>query len=122
MKRNDTRSVFVYGNLWEYKVGRTAVSFYGPEGEKFHKTFNEIFQQEKIASHPQITPSFIGAYIKNVILADRFENQKMNICEHCNKRKPDVILRKNPYAAEINEDYTKHYLCNDCSDLLADEI
>jgi len=122
MNRTDTRSVFVYGNEWEYKIGRTALSLYGPEGEKYHRKFTEVFNRKVITIQPQITPAFIVAYIQNVILPEKFGVNKMNTCEHCKKQKPDVILRVNPYAAEINEDFTKHYLCVDCSANLAEEI
>lgn len=34
-KRNDTRSLFVKGQPWEYKIGRRFTIIYDPEGRKF---------------------------------------------------------------------------------------
>ena len=35
-------------------------------------------------------------------------------CYCCNEVKEDVEYRENPFSAEIHDDHTKHYICNDC--------
>jgi len=36
-------------------------------------------------------------------------------CESCGQYKEDVEYRENPYNAEIYDDYSEHWLCDNCS-------
>lgn len=48
----------------------------------------------------------------------------MKKCSICKGMKPnkEVRLRENPYRAELNGDYTKVKICDDCIEILKDEI
>ena len=82
--------------------------------------FNEIRSQKAIDSGiGYLNPAEILNYILTKIIGDEPKHQK---CVSCGNIKPDVYLRHNPYKVEINDDYTRHYLCNDCVANLAEEI
>lgn len=103
-------AVFVHENMWEFTLGRTHVSLFGPEGEVIH------VENNLISPIPEISEAVIKNYIENVILKERFESEGMLTCEYCDKKKPDVIMRPDPYKYEINEDETEHLMCNECVD------
>lgn len=48
--------------------------------------------------------------------------KKLKRCSHCGKKKKDVKLQTNPYESDVNGDYTKELLCDDCVDELCQEI
>lgn len=37
---------------------------------------------------------------------------EMNECEYCGKL--TKYFRENPYQAEVNQDYSEHWICDDC--------
>ena len=42
------------------------------------------------------------------------ESPENNACSQCKKVKPDVTMREDPYAAEIEGDHTLILLCDEC--------
>lgn len=114
MKRTDTRPLTVNGQSWEYKIGRNTVAIYDPEGNRYFVKFTELQASES----PKINPALILSHILTKILKD-FKPRK---CSACHMKKEDVVLRINPYAAELNDDNTKHFICNDCVTQMAEEI
>lgn len=129
MKRNDTRALTVKGQPWEYKIGRNTVAIYDPEGNRFFPKFYEVGQKtnnrydpnrDEYVSNYLLNPAIIVNYIETKILGIEVPSNKK--CIHCQMVKADVYLNVNPFAAEIHEDYTKHYLCNACCNELAGEI
>ena len=118
MIRKDTRPLTVNGNQWEYKIGRKCVAIYDPEGNRYFPRFTEMTN----ADSPSVNPALILNHIQEKILKPKFIAVGMNKCYSCNKKKKDVILRINPFNAEIHSDYTKHFMCKDCSDRAAEEI
>ncbi len=46
---------------------------------------------------------------------------KENKCEYCGS-KENVEFQQDPYQAEINNDFTDHWLCDECVELAGDEI
>jgi len=120
MQRKDTRPLTVNGKLWEYKIGRNTIAIYDPEGKKYFPKFTDFYTEQAIASKQSyFNPATILNFILTKIL---LEEPKHHKCKCCNRVKSDVRLRCNPFAAEINEDYTKHYFCDECVSDLADEI
>lgn len=114
--RKDTRKITVFGNIWEYKIGRNTVAIYDPEGRRYFPKFTEILGES--LDNGNLNPSAIINHIKSKIL----ESKELNQCKSCKQKKVDVILRYNPLAAEVYGDYNKVFLCNDCKANLADEI
>ena len=66
-----------------------------------------------------LNPAMILNFVKVKILG---ESPVHNTCVSCRTAKKDVTLQANPYEAEINEDYTPHYLCDKCYDYLGEDI
>jgi len=135
MNRNDTRPITILGNTWEYKIGRNTVAIYDPEGNRYFPKFTDIVPTPKLSANTIMFEKMIGrsnpigqftqlnpAVIQNYILKNIIESTESRKCSFCNRKKADVILRVNPFAAEINQDYTKHFMCNECSANAAEEI
>lgn len=120
MLRKDTRSLTINGHTWEYKIGKNTVAIYEPDGKTRHfPKFTDIVGEKDVSSgNYQLNPAVIQNYIYTQIVP----NKQLHKCISCNRRKPDVALVQNPFAAEINEDYSLHYLCNSCCADLRDEI
>jgi len=116
MNRKDTRPLTINGQQWEYKIGRNTVAIYDSEGKRFFPKFTDIIGEK--LNDGNLNPAAIINYIKIKILSSR----ELNKCKCCGYKKEDVILRYNPFAAEIHEDYNKEFLCNNCTANLADEI
>jgi len=117
-----TRSLTVNGNEWEYKIGRNTIVVYDSNSKRYFINFSDIVGDiEKHIyhrKHQQLNPANILNYIyKNIE-----KNIKSNLCSSCRRRKPDVKLQVNPFEAEINQIYSKHFLCDRCIDTLNDEI
>jgi hypothetical protein len=120
MNRKDTRFLTVNGTPWEYKIGRNTVALYDPEGKPYYVKFTDIHTKEEIdKGRGYLNPTKILDYILTKILNDTSIH---NRCVSCKTVKADVFLRPNPFNSEIYEDYTPHYLCNDCVSELAEEI
>lgn len=47
--------------------------------------------------------------------------KRVHKCYQCSTT-DDVSLRENPYAAEINHDYTRHWMCGNCAHQSAQDI
>lgn len=125
MQRKDTRPLTVLGNTWEYKIGRKTVAIYSPKGERYFPKIIDIVGEKSMIHTDilnrktyQINPALILDYIYKKIL----DTEVQHTCKSCGKKKPDVILRVNPFNAEIHMDYSKHYLCNNCCNVLKEEI
>lgn len=43
-------------------------------------------------------------------------------CSECRQSKPDVRVRVDPYEEDVNGHVIERPLCDDCDELLADEI
>lgn len=43
-------------------------------------------------------------------------------CERCHKTSSDVVVRPDPYMKVVENEEVKRALCDDCYDLLCDEI
>lgn len=120
MIRKDTRPITVNGQPWEYKIGRNTVAIYDTQGKPYYAKFTEIVDEKSVAEKSfYLNPAVILNHILSKILGGEAVYKK---CYACLTVKPDVYLRTNPFAAEIHEDYTKHYICNDCCASLAEEI
>jgi hypothetical protein len=120
MKRKDTRPLTINGTPWEYKIGRNTVAIYDPEGNRYFPKFTEIVGEKAVERKSfYLNPATIVNYILINILGDNPIHKR---CSCCNRVKSDVYLRPNPFEAEIHDDYTPHYFCNECIDDLADEI
>jgi hypothetical protein len=50
------------------------------------------------------------------------KGQKMLECGSCQKKKPDVSWREDPYQADVNNDNSEYLLCNECTQNHADDI
>ena len=123
MRRTDTRPLTVYGNTWEYKIGRNTIAIYDPEGNRYFPKFTDIMGDRSIENYsPHLNPAAILNYIQVSILDKKWETVRMNRCAYCKEEGPDVIYQVNPYASVINGDNTKHFMCNDCFDESAEEI
>jgi len=46
----------------------------------------------------------------------------MKTCEYCGKSKQDVSSTDDPYMSEIQEDYSQHFLCDDCYQRALEDI
>lgn len=47
----------------------------------------------------------------------------MEVCNRCHEAKPDVRYRQNPYDADVNNDPDSYeFLCDECTQNLADDI
>jgi hypothetical protein len=120
MKRKDTRPLTVNGQPWEYKIGRNTVAIYDTEGKRYFPRFTEMYSQKNIdAGQSYLNPATILNYILTNILGDKPIHHR---CVCCRRIKSDVYLRPNPFKAEIYDDYTPHYFCNNCVADLAEEI
>lgn len=72
----------------------------------------------------------INKYLKDILVnednnnivsfGNNVPNETGHSCEECNSN--DASLTLDPYMAEIENDYTKHYLCQDCLNRIAEEI
>lgn len=118
MKRKDTRSLTVNGQEWEYKIGRKCVAIYDPEDTRYFPRFREMTN----ADSPSVNPALILNYIQEKILKPKLIEFGFNQCKFCHKKKEDVVLRFDPYACEINDDHSRHFMCKKCYDTSAEEI
>jgi hypothetical protein len=120
MERKDTRPLTVNGQPWEYKIGRNTVAIYDTEGNRYFPKFTDIVGEQAVNDKLfYLNPAVILDYILTKIIG---EEPKHKICYCCKIAKADVHLQVNPYQAEIEGDYSKHYLCNECYGDLSDEI
>lgn len=120
MKRNDTRSLTVNGQPWEYKIGRNTVAIYDTQEKAYYIKFTDIVGERAVERKSfYLNPATILNHILTKIIG---ANPVHDRCESCKIVKADVYLRPNPFEAEIYYNYTKHYFCNDCVDDLAEEI
>lgn len=129
-ERNDTRYLEVQGQPWEFKIGRRFVAIYGPEKQRFYVEHENIEGGKKGRSYNgpldeyqdtySLGPAAIRNHIETKILGVEIPSHKRCVC--CKQIKADVYSRCNPYAAEIEEDYTKRDYCNDCISDLAEDI
>lgn len=124
MSRNDTRVLHIFGQEWEYKIGRNTVAIYDSEGNRYFPKFEEILGEgdlhEKLRNKMiQITPHMVKDYITVTILKS---TPTLRQCSRCKEKKEDVKMTYNPYGVEICGDYTKSLYCDDCIDDLAEEI
>lgn len=120
MKRNDTRPLTVNGQIWEYKIGRNTVAIHAIDGKRYFPKFTDIVGEKAVERKEfYLNPATILNYILTKIIGGE---QIHHRCVSCNTVKADVYLRPNPFEAEIYEDYTPHYFCNDCVNDLAEEI
>lgn len=118
--RKDTRHLTVNKQPWEYKIGRNTVAIYDTQNKAYYAKFSEIVGEKAVKNKNfYLNPATILNYILTKILGD---NPKHNRCVCCKTVKADVYLRPNPFEAEINEDYTPHFYCNNCSNELAEDI
>jgi hypothetical protein len=118
MKRNDTRSLTVNGNDWEYKIGKNTIVVYDSNSKRHFIKFVDIVDISKNSNKKQLNPANILNYIyKNIE-----KNIKPNLCYCCNRRKLDVMLRVDPFEAEINQIYSKHFICDKCIESQSDAI
>ncbi len=118
-QRNDTRPLTVLGNTWEYKIGRNTVAIYDPEGNRYFPSFDDILDgPSEFRPSRNLNPAVILNYILDVIIKSR----EPKTCSFCHQKKDGVILQFNPFAAEIDCDYTKHLMCGSCYDNASDEI
>lgn len=111
------KTLNVYNNIWQYKVGRKTITLFDPENKKYFIDNETLF-----SSFNWITEESIICYIKTDILKKEWEINGMKICSVCNLKDSSVILQVNPYAAEINGDNKKHLLCYNCCCDLQEEI
>lgn len=119
MKRNDTRPLTVNNQEWEYKIGKNTVAIYSPEGERHFPKFTDIVGEKAVLEKDfRLNP----AQIKEHILTNILNDQPKRFCKFCHKNKESVRLRYDPFAAEINSDYNKIFLCDTCAADRADEI
>ena len=120
MRRKDTRPLTINGTPWEYKIGRNTVAIYDPEGKRYFPRFTEIVGEKAVEQKSfYLNPATIVNHILTKILGDDPIHKR---CVNCKRVKSDVYLRPNPFEAEINDNYTPHYFCNDCVNDLAEEI
>lgn len=57
-QRNDTRTLIVHGNQWEYKIGRNTVAIYDPEGNRYFPKFTEIMGDRSLPNYsPHMNPA-----------------------------------------------------------------
>jgi hypothetical protein len=129
-ERKDTRYLEVQGQPWEFKIGRRFVAIYGPEKQRFYvehenidggkhgRKYNGPLDEYKDTY--SIGPAAIRNHIETKILGVEIPSHKK--CCKCKEIKADVYMRPNPFAAEINDDYTKYNLCNECCCELAEDI
>jgi len=122
MKRNDTRSLTVNSQAWEYKIGKNTVAIYDTEGKRYFPKFVDIVGEKSFQDKEfYLNPAQILDYILvNILGGVSVKADKK--CKYCLKAKPSVRLRVNPFEGEINQNYTKHYICDSCIDNLSDEI
>ena len=45
-----------------------------------------------------------------------------NVCEFCGLSDDNVLFRVNPFAVEIYDDHTGHWICDGCYDSWADDL
>lgn len=119
-QRDDTRPLNVLGNIWEYKIGRDTVAIYDPEGNRYFPKFDHILDKgySEFNAVRHLNPAVILDFILECIVKSREPRQ----CSFCNQKKDDVILQINPLAAELEQDYTRHLMCNDCFDSASEAI
>jgi len=48
--------------------------------------------------------------------------KKKKTCQSCGKEKDNIVFCENPYAAEINDDHTPGYYCEECLEDLREDI
>lgn len=120
MKRNDTRPLTINNQEWEYKIGKNTVAIYSPEGERHFPKFTDIVGEEAVLKkHFRLNPAEILNFILISILKEKPQHFR---CSCCHSIKSDVTLRVDPFAVEIHENYTKHFMCNTCEANLAGDI
>jgi hypothetical protein len=120
MVRKDTRLLHVFGQEWEYKIGRNTVAIYDSEGNRYFPTFSDICGERNVEKgNFTLNPQMIKNHIEVVILKSTPTARK---CQCCNTVKMDVRMRCNPFNVEIYGNYDKHLYCDDCISDLADEI
>ncbi len=120
MKRNDTRQLNVNGQPWEYKIGRNTVAIYDVDGKRYFPKFTDIVGEKAVEDKDfYLNPATILNYIVTKILREGVIHKK---CSSCGVVKPDVYLSPNPFRAEIYDNRTPHFFCNDCFAFLAEEI
>lgn len=44
------------------------------------------------------------------------------ICDYCGEDKDDVEVVADPFDSEIEDDYTKHAICDECYTTRAEEV
>lgn len=116
MKRNDTRSIHVFGREWEYKIGKKCVAIYSPDDERYYPRYSEVTGTVDTAN---LNPQVIKNYIEVTILKSEV---KLRVCSRCRRKRSDVSLRVNPLGVEIYDNYDKKLYCDECIDNLSDEI
>ena len=127
-KRADTRILKVDTTMWEYKVGKSYLVLYSPENIKYVISLVKMFNlQDSVSENKTIVhvrPNLIVKYIKYWLLHNNWDwdISSLKVCEYCNKEKNCVKFRANPYNAEIDMDYTKYFICDNCIDELSLEI
>lgn len=117
MIRKDTRSLHVFGQEWEYKIGKKHVAIYGPEKVRHYPRFEEVTGD--VNSDASLNPQVIKNYIEVTILKSEPTARK---CSRCKEVKSDVSMRVNPFQAEIHDDFSKRLYCDECIGDLAEEI
>jgi hypothetical protein len=120
MIRKDTRKLTIDNINWEYKIGKKCVAIYNPDGNRYFPRIEEIvgkksFERKNYALNPGILVYYIQKEILKV-------SPTIFKCQYCGNPHSSVVLRNNPFQAEIYEDYSNHLICNSCYENLCDEI
>lgn len=55
-------------------------------------------------------------------MSNKRKHNKNRPCEYCGKVTGDVEYTPNPYALQLHDDDTKHWLCSDCTAERAEAI
>ena len=120
MLRKDTRKLTIDNINWEYKIGKKCVAIYSPKGERFFPRIEDIVGRKSFESKTYaLNPGLLVYYIQKEILK---APSTILRCQFCNKIHSSVVLRTNPFQAEIYDDYAKHLICDICYENLSDEI
>jgi len=112
MSKSKYRNVHVDGILYKYVVGKSYVKIVGPnENELVERTAISI---ETYHGELITTPGMIVAYIRGQeINASSFFKE----CGHA-----DAKVRADPYLIEIEQITIHRLLCNNCYDIVAEDI